>query len=499
MDNQLECVKEKLQRILSLRAILSLLHWDEEVFMPPKGAESRARQLKVMAELIHEFETDKCLLDELDSALEKREGLSDDEFLMLEEARYDLQRALKVPSKWVGKFTEMRSKAYHSWVEARKNKNFLIFAPYLEELVLLLRERAEYLGYVGSPYNALLEDYERGVTVEKLESIFNELLEKQTSIYKTLLDKQDRYSKFSGKEWSTEKQQELSTNLLTKIGFDFNAGRQDISIHPFTTNLDLFDVRITTRFSKENPFSGIYSSLHECGHALYEQGFKLEDRGTWIAQAPSYGIHEAMSRFWENIVGRSLSFCKYLYGLLTDYFPGEMAEITPEEIYMEVNRIKENFIRVEADECSYNLHIILRFIIERELIEGKISVNSVPDRWNSLFIEIFGLCPPDDTKGCLQDIHWSHGSFGYFPSYALGNIFSAQIAERLKTEIEFNECIEKGDFAPIKDWLKENIFEVGRRFKAVEIVEKVSNKPLSSQPFINYLREKYSDLYKVVL
>ncbi len=490
-------VKAKLNRILHLRAISSLLEWDQEVYMPPKGAESRALQLKTISELIHQFATDQILLKELSLLLEGRENLSPDEVIMFEEAFYDLQRELKLPVDWVGKFAETRSKAYHAWVEARKKDDFTIFAPHLENLVVLLREKADYIGYEGSPYNALLEDYERGMTVDRLDSIFGALLEKQSSMYKSILSKGDIVSKFSGIQLDEQRQREISLRLVSLIGFDFSAGRLDISVHPFTTNLDIFDVRITTRFSKDNLFSGIYSSLHECGHALYEQGFKLEDRGTWLAQAPSYGIHEAMSRFWENIVGRGFAFCRLLYPILKDCFPKEFANFSPEDIYREVNQVKENFIRVEADECSYNLHIILRYFIEKELIEGKLNVHSVPERWCMLSQEIFGLKPPSDSKGCLQDIHWSHGSFGYFPSYALGNLFSAQIAEKLKGCINFEECIENGDFTPIREWLKKNIFEVGRRLKAIEIVEKVTERPVTSEPFVNYLKNKYSEIYHI--
>jgi carboxypeptidase Taq len=306
-------------------------------------------------------------------------------------------------------------------------------------------------------------------------------------------------SKFYGIKWDEDKQKQITLELLNCIGFDFSAGRQDVSVHPFTTNLDIWDVRITTRFSEENLFSGIYSTLHECGHALYEQGFRIEDRGTWLAQAPSYGIHEAMSRFWENIVGRSFAFCKFIYPILKNYFPDEFSKISPEDIYEEVNQVKENFIRVEADECSYNLHIILRYIIEKELIHGKLSVQSVPERWNSLSEEILGLRPPNNSKGCLQDIHWSHGSFGYFPSYALGNLFSVQIAESLKEQVMFEECVERGDFAQIREWLKKNIYDVGRRLKASEIVERATHRHVSFEPFINYLYEKYSSLYNIPL
>jgi len=498
-EERFTVLKDKLREILNIRAVLALLQWDEEVNMPPNGAEARGDQLKTIAQILHRLETDTYLGEELSYFYECKNGLSSDDAKMIEEARYDYQRAVKIPSSWVGKFAEVRSKAYHAWVQARHQSDFSIFQPYLDEIVSLCRERASLLGYEKSPYDALLEDFERGTDTQTLDRLFSELEQEQSKIYQSVLGEGRPGSVFEGKTWDTGKQWEITLQLLSAIGFDFNSGRQDRSVHPFTTNFDIYDVRITTRLNSTNLFSGIFSSLHEGGHALYEQGFRKEDRGTWLAQAPSLGIHESQSRFWENFVGRSFSFCQYFLPLLKQYFPNEFENIPPELLYREINRVFMNFIRVEADECSYNLHIVLRYRIEKDLIEGSIQVSDVPDYWNHLFEKLFGSAPPNDADGCLQDIHWSHGSFGYFPSYALGNLFAGQILEKIKTELNIDELIKEGDFIPVHDWLKKNIFEIGRRCCAKEIVEKISGKPVSSTLFLSYLKEKYSKIYQISL
>lgn len=497
-DKRFLKLKERLSEILHLRAILALLQWDEEVNMPPGGAESRAQQLKILAEILHRKETDPSLGDDLAYCVEQEGDLSPDDKIMLTEAMYDYQRAVKIPETWVGQFAQARSKAYHAWVEARKQKDFSIFQSPLETIINLCRERAELLGYSHSPYDALLEDFERGVDTNVLDTLFYNLEQEQSVIYQTILPHRIEPF-FLGKQWDTEKQWEITLRLLKAMGFDFHSGRQDRSVHPFTTNLDIYDVRITTRLNPDNLFSGIFSSLHEGGHALYEQGFRKEDRNTWLAQAPSLGIHESQSRFWENIIGRSYSFCVFLLPILKEYFPSELEGITPDVVYKEVNRVYPNCIRVEADECSYNLHIILRYRIEKDLIEGKISVSEIPEYWNTLFTSLMGFSPPDDAQGCLQDIHWAHGSFGYFPSYAIGNLYSVQIADRMKKDLHLSELISRGDFIPIRDWLKKHIYDIGRRLTARELIKKVSGSDITHVPYILYLKNKFSEIYGLSL
>ncbi|MGC8737398.1 MAG: carboxypeptidase M32 [Candidatus Hydrogenedens sp.] len=490
-------LKQRLSEIINLRAVFALLQWDEEVNMPQGGAESRGQQLKLIAEMIHKLETNPLLGDDLAYFTENQDNLDIDEQVMVREAMYDYQRSVKIPEQWVGKFAQARSRAYHAWVEARNKSVFSLFQSSLEAIINLCRERAELLGYIDSPYDALLEDFERGIDTKLLDTIFHKLESEQSHIYQTILQQDVGKSVFEGKNWDTEKQWEITIHLLTAIGFDFNSGRQDRSVHPFTTNFDVYDVRITTRLNEEHLFSGIFSSLHEGGHALYEQGFYKEDRGTWLAQAPSLGIHESQSRFWENIIGRSYPFSMFLLPILKKYFPSELKDITPEIIYKEVNRVSPNCIRVEADECSYNLHIVLRYKIEKDLIEGKLSISDIPECWNERFKSLLGYYPSNDAQGCLQDIHWSHGSFGYFPSYALGNLFSAQITDKMKSELDISKLIKQGDFIPIRDWLKEHVYKVGRRLCARDIVKNITGSDISHQPYITYLKHKYGEIYKI--
>ncbi len=490
-------LKKRLEDVLNFRAVFALLQWDEEVNMPPGGAESRSKQLKLIAEMLHKLETDPSLGEELEYFMEYEKDLDIDDKIMVREVLYDYRRATKIPEEWVGKFAEARSIAYHAWVEARSKSDFSLFQSPLEKIVNLCRERAELLGYENSPYDALLEDYERGVDTKLLDELFQKLEVEQSRIYKEVIQRDIGESFFEGKTWDTDKQWKITLQLLTAIGFDFNSGRQDRSVHPFTTNFDVYDVRVTTRLNPDNLFSAIYSSLHEGGHGLYEQGFSREDRGTWLAQAPSLGIHESQSRFWENIIGRSYHFCVYLLPILKEYFPTELDGINPDMLYKEVNHVKQNCIRVEADECSYNLHIVLRYKIEKELMEGNLSVKDVPEYWNVLFKSLFGFLPENDSHGCLQDIHWAHGSFGYFPSYALGNLFSAQIAEKMKEELDLHDLISKGDFIPIRDWLKEHIYKVGRRLSSREIVKNISGKDITHIPYIDYLKNKFGEIYQI--
>lgn len=487
--------QSKIRRVLHLRAILSLLRWDEEVYMPVKGAQARALQLRTLSEILHQYETSEELGNDLAFFADHMDQLNPDEQILVNEVVYDYQRAKKIPASWVGKFAETCSRAYHSWVQARQGLNFKMFQSELEEIISLCREKADLLGYEGSPYNALLEDYERGMDVTQLDSLFAVLESRQSELFKSVLDVQhDEVSVFDGKTWDTNKQWSITLRVLESIGFDFEAGRQDCSVHPFTTNMSTDDVRITTRLNPQHLFSGLFSSLHEGGHALYEQGFNESDKDTWLAQAPSLGIHESQSRLWENCIGRSYAFCKFLLPLLQEYFPEEMKDVTPEVLYREVNRVKLNFIRVEADECSYNLHIILRYRIEKDLIEGQLHVSDIPDRWNELFEQMFGVRPPNDALGCLQDIHWSHGSFGYFPTYALGNIYAGQLFERLQSELDIDDLVSRGEFTPIRLWLKQHVFNVGKRKLAKEIVESATQKPVSAEPFLHYLQTKYKML-----
>lgn len=491
--------KTKLGEIQDVHAALGLLSWDQEVYMPPKAAFARGKQLATLSALAHRMFTSDDFGHLLARLARGENGASGDDAALISETRYDYDRATKLPEGFVQRFAEARSAAYESWVGARKESDFKVFLPHIERIVALNKEKAEYMGYDDSPYDALLEEYERGMTTAKLRPLFADLAEKQSALV-------DRITKaayqpdtaWMQQQWDTETQWQFTLQVLGDMGYDFEAGRQDKSVHPFTTSFDVQDVRVTTRVSEDDPFEALTGAVHEGGHALYEQGFRESDRRTPLASAPSLGIHESQSRLWENIIGRSRPFWKHYGPKLRECFPDQLKDVADDQIYEAINRVAPSFIRVEADECTYNLHIILRFELEVDLIEDRLKPKDVPDAWNAKVKEYLGLDVPNDALGCLQDIHWSHGSMGYFPTYALGNLYSAQLFEQIHKDIpDLWERVETGDFTSLLDWLRERVHQFGRRKQAVEIVRDATGKEPSAAPFLAYLEEKYGALYRL--
>lgn len=463
--------------------------------MPPKAATARGLQLATLSGIGHRMLTDSGIGDAI--AELKSADLDGDDALTLREIDHDYTLATKLPEDFVTTFAEDQSKAYQAWVEAREKSDFSVFQPHLERVVELLRQKADLLGYEGSPYNALVEEYERGMTAEQIRPIFAELADKQSDLVERIKNAPSQPDiSWIDQDWDEDAQWDFTMEVLRDIGYDFDAGRQDKSVHPFTTNFDLYDVRVTTRIHKNEIFSGLTGSIHEGGHALYEQGFRPEDQRTILGQAASLGIHESQSRMWENMIGRSLPFWKHYASRIQSFYPGQMDGIGVDEIYKAINHVTPSLIRVEADECTYNLHIILRFEIEMGLIEGDVKVSEIPELWNAKLKEYLGLDVPSDADGCLQDIHWSHGSIGYFPTYALGNLYAAQLFEKIELDLPgLWSDVESGNFAPLLGWLREHVHQHGRRKFATEIVEDATGNAPASQPYLNYLETKYGALY----
>jgi len=495
-DAPLDRLKARLGEVSDINSAVSLLHWDQEVFMPPKAAEGRGQQLATLSGLAHRLFTDAEIGQMILQLMDKGD-LSGDDAKLVSEAAYDYNQATKVPEAFVQKFAIAQSKAYEAWVAAREASDFKTFQPHLETMVSLLREKADLLGYEGSPYNALLGEYERGMTAEELKTIFGDLAPRQGALVDRIVNaSQQPDLAWLDQEWDPDTQWDISMDVLRDIGYDFDAGRQDRSVHPFTINFDTKDVRVTTRIHPKELFSGLTGSIHEGGHALYEQGFLDKDRRTVLGQAISLGIHESQSRMWENMIGRSQPFWNRYASRLQVAYPGQLDEQGPEDFYRAINHVAPTFIRVEADECTYNLHVIIRFEIELALIEGNLTVAEVPEAWNAKMKQYLGLDVTDDANGCLQDIHWSHGSMGYFPTYALGNLYAAQLFETIESAIpELWLQVEAGDFAPLLGWLRTNVHEVGRRQTAVELIESVTGKAPSADAFMRYLEGKYLPLY----
>jgi carboxypeptidase Taq len=497
MSSEMDTLREKLGEVADLNSAAALLQWDLETYMPPKGAMARGHQIATVCALEHRLFTAPELGDRLKRLRDASDTLSDDDAKMVSEALYDYERAVKLPESFVHEFAQEQSRAYEAWVKARQESNWAGFEPHIAKLLELLRRKTDLMGYEGSPYNALLEDYERGMTAEQLKPLFAELAKRQSALVKRIAasGKAPDTSWLEG-DWDEDAQWQFSVRVLQDMGYDFEAGRQDRSVHPFTTNFDIQDVRVTTRVSPRELFSALSSSVHEGGHALYEQGFPLEDRRTPLAAAPSLGIHESQSRMWENLIGKSLPFWKHYTRVLRAYFPHRLDDVTPEQIYAAVNKVEPSLIRVEADECTYNLHIVLRFELELDLIEGRLEVKDIPEAWNEKMRQYLGLTPPDDALGCLQDIHWSHGSMGYFPTYALGNLYSAQLFEQILSDIpDLWAQVENGRFDALLAWLRDRVHRHGRRKTAVELITDATGRAPSAEPYLNYLESKYLALY----
>ncbi len=492
-------LRERINAIADINAAVAVLQWDQEVYMPPKGAGPRGMQLATLSALSHrEFTSPETgtLLAECEAA---RDTLSHADERLVAIARYDFERAQRLPERFVHAFAKECSAAYEAWTKARQESKFSLFQPNLERLIELSRQRAEYLGYTGSPYNALLEDYERGMTAEQLKVIFADLADRQSRLVERILQSphQPDTAWLNG-TWDTQAQWDFGMRVLRDLGYDLEAGRQDRSVHPFSTIFAIDDVRITTRLSSEEPFSSLTGTIHECGHALYMQGHDPEDGRTMLADGASLGMHESQSRMWENVIGRSLPFWKHYTPTLREHFKGRLDAVTPEQIYGVLNKVCPSLIRVEADECTYNLHIIIRFEIEVGLIEGSIAVGDVPEVWNAKIKQYLGLDVPNDAQGCLQDIHWSHGAFAYFPTYALGNLYAAQFFETIQKDLPgLWQDIERGAFAPLLSWLRDKVHRHGRRKLATEIIREVTGEAPSSEPYLRYLEGKYGALYRI--
>lgn len=490
-------VRERFGEICDLQSAQALLQWDQEVYMPPKGAAARAQQLATLAAHIHKLLTDNKLGETLRRLQDERDTLSEADAALVAVGLYDHERATRLPETFVTKLAIAQSQAYEAWVEARGQSDFAAFQPHLERIATLLREKADLYGYEGSPYNALLEEYERGITVEQLKPLFSELREKQSALVRRIQDApaQPDHAWIRHHPWPEQTQLDFAKQLLTDIGYDFEAGRLDRSVHPFTIQFALHDVRITTRLRTDEPFSGLMGCIHEAGHGLYSQGHDPEDERTPLRDGASLGMHESQSLFWENVVGGSPAFWRRYVPIMAKSFPKNMTAATPDMIYRAVNHVEPSLIRVEADECTYNLHIALRFELELGVIEGDLAASDIPEAWNAKMAEYLGVKVPDDAHGCLQDIHWSHGAMGYFPTYTLGHLYAAQLVAQMEQALPLWEHVESGDFRPVLGWLREKIHRHGRRKLPGELIQEICETALEARPYLDYLEKKYTKLY----
>ncbi|MGC9018634.1 MAG: carboxypeptidase M32 [Candidatus Bipolaricaulaceae bacterium] len=490
-------LKNYIAEMVELSAAAAIAHWDARTYMPARGVETRARITGKLSRLAFERLVSPKFGELLAAAEKELAEASEAERAMVRMGKRDHERARAIPPDFYQKFVELCTKAESVWEKAKAEANFALFKPYLAEIVDMVREMAKMIGYKEHPYDALLEEYEPGMTTARVGEILGGLREKLVPFLRELLERGTPPPPVPEGKYRKESQKALCAEALRLMGYDFSAGRLDDSAHPFTIGLGPGDTRVTNRYNEADPFSAIFSALHEGGHALYDQGVPAELYWMGLGGGASYGVHESQSRFWENQIGRSLAFWEFFKPKLSRRFR-VFARKTPEEIFRMVNKVEPSLIRVEADEVTYNLHICLRFELEVELIAGKLKVEELPERWNAAMKEYLGVVPPDDAKGVLQDVHWSGGSFGYFPSYALGNLYAAQFMEALRADLaDLPENLRKGNTAPVLSWLRERIHRFGRMYFPEELCEKVTGEKLSAEPFLRYLREKYAQVYRL--
>ena len=490
---------EILGTVADLSSAAGVLHWDQETYMPAGGATDRALALATLSRLSHELFVQSRVGELLSRLEEKTRELPYDSFeaSLVRVTRRHYDRAVKVPSKLVAELAEASSLATSVWARAKADNDFRAFAPYLERNVRLVRQMADHLGYAEHPYDALLDQYEPGMKLSDIEPLFVELKAHLVPLVKAIVARADAVDdSILHQPYDEARQWELTVEALRAIGYDFNRGRQDRSPHPFTIDFGPGDVRVTTRIDPNDFTSALFSTIHEGGHALYAQGIPESLRRTPLFNGASLGVHESQSRLWENVVGRSREFWRFFLPKAQALFPEQLGRADVETVYRAVNRSRPGEIRTEADEVTYNLHIFLRLELENDLLEGRLAVADLPDAWNAKMEAYLGLRPRDDAHGVLQDIHWSHGSIGYFPTYTLGNILSVQFFEQACRERpEIPQAIERGDFLPLLSWLREKIHVHGAKLTPKELVERVTGGPIRIEPYVNYLKRKYWELY----
>lgn len=490
-------LRRRLTEMLHLRSALSLSSWDQEVYMPRGASVPRAEMLAYLSGEYH-----KKLLalnsGKLLSNLQKASDiglLSRRERALVREIWRDYTLARKLPSTFVVEFADITSRAQHVWADARRTNDFKLFKPWLEKIVTLSRTKARLIG--GSqPYDALLDTFEPGMTSDTLSATFAELKNGLIPLMAEIARSRIAAPKPPQGIFSITEQKALLEYINLKMGFDYDRGRLDESTHPFTSGSHPTDVRITTRYRETDLWYSIGSDIHELGHALYEQGLPAHEAGTPLGEAASLGVHESQSRFWENMVGRDIHTWRYLLPGMKKRFPDALKKYSLDEWYRSLHTVRPSLIRTEADEVTYNLHIILRYEIEKDLIEGSISVKDLPSIWNEKMHESLGLRVPNDAHGVLQDVHWSGGMLGYFPTYTLGNLYSAQLNEKIRSDMpDFDMKLSRGEFLPIRDWLNTKVHRFGRTYSARELMRKVTGSDLSAMPFLSYLDKKYTSIY----
>ena len=498
MQEKLHQLRSIQAEIIDLSQVVGLLGWDQQVNMPPAAAEARGNQMATLQQLIHIKSTTPELGQLLDDLVEAAKNLDpdSDEAREIKVSKRAFDQTVKVPPEFSAKLARVTAAANQAWAEARAENNFSKFQPHLEKIVALEQEFVEYFAPYKHVYDPLLDQFEPGMKTDDVKAIFDALRPQQVELIKAITASPQVDDTFLHQKYDEQKQWDFGEAVITKFGYDWNRGRQDKTVHPFTSNFGRTDVRITTRVYPNYIASALFSTMHECGHALYELGSSPDYERTALAGATSLAIHESQSRMYENLIGRSMPFWEHFYPQLQAVFPAQLGNVEINTFYKGINKVEPSLIRVEADEATYNLHIMLRLEIEIGLLEGKLSVKDLPEIWNTRMQEYLGVTPTNDAEGVLQDIHWSWGMLGYFSTYALGNLISGQLWEKIHIEIpDLEDQIRQGEFSNLLEWLIENIHKHGKKYEPQELVKRVTGSKIDPAPYMRYLNKKYSGIY----
>ena len=487
-------LKERLAEIHDLGKSRALLSWDQQVKMPPGGGSVRAEQIATLDRLAHE----RFIAPEIGRLLERlqpwgeAQDYGSDEASLVRVTRRDWEKARRVPAELRAEMSRAASLALPVWADARANSDFASFLPVLRANLELRRRYVDCFEGYDEPYDVLLDDFERGTTTAEVRTVFERLKAEQVPLVLEAAQNGDRPAR--DRPYPLEQQRRFELQVLERFGFDSNEWRLDPTVHPFANSMGTNDIRLTTRYHEDN-LDGLFASMHECGHGLYEHGVSATLERTPLARGTSLGLHESQSRLWENLVGRSLPFWRHFFPVLREHFPQALADVELEDWYRSVNWVQPSLIRVEADEATYNLHVILRFELEQELLMDTVEPAELPEIWNERMRAYLGIEPPNDRLGVLQDMHWAGGHIGYFSTYALGNVISAQIWETVSTEIpDLDDQFEAGEFGELREWLRDRLYRHGRKFTPKETLERVVGGPIDPDPYVRYLGRKLATL-----
>lgn len=498
MNKLYEAYKNRMRKIADINGAIAVMSWDKEVNLPKKGAAARSQQIATLSGMSHELFTDKSFGKELEALLQLKDELTPQQLRNVELTLKDYNKSTKLPTDFVIRRSQAVSEAYHAWIKAREANDFGVYKEALKKIIGFCRETAELLGYEEHPYDALLNQYEPNAKTAELTVLFKEVREQLVAFVKELKEQKPADNSFLSKFYDKDKQWNFGLELLKNMGYDFDAGRQDVSAHPFTINFAPTDVRVTTRIDERDLSNMAWSCIHEGGHALYEQGLSWDEYGLPLGEACSLGIHESQARMWENNVGRSKAYWQAHFGELKATFPQQLLEVTLEDFYKGINQIAPNEIRTEADELHYHFHVLIRFEIEKALMEGKIEVDDLDKVWNEKYKEYMGIDITNDNEGILQDIHWSHGSIGYFPTYSLGSFYAAQFFAKAKEEMPtLEDEIASGDNSNLLQWLRQNIHQYGRYYTPDELCVKITGEKLNFKYFMDYAKQKFGAVYGI--